>query len=44
MVLRNPFKNKHKKYEYYIQNFETIINDETTITPYITKMALFNLH
>ncbi|MCY1027620.1 hypothetical protein [Mammaliicoccus sciuri] len=29
-----------KKYEYYIQNFETIINDETTITPYITKNGI----
>ncbi|MEB6215252.1 CDP-glycerol--glycerophosphate glycerophosphotransferase [Mammaliicoccus sciuri] len=29
-----------KKYEYYIQNFETIINDDTTITPYITKNGI----
>ncbi|PTJ88551.1 CDP-glycerol--glycerophosphate glycerophosphotransferase, partial [Mammaliicoccus sciuri] len=29
-----------KKYEYYIQNFETIINGETTITPYITKNGI----
>ncbi|GGH99989.1 CDP-glycerol glycerophosphotransferase family protein [Mammaliicoccus vitulinus] len=29
-----------KKYKYDIQNFETIINDEATITPYLTKNGI----